>query len=175
MAGLRTVTPDWLWACAEPVGGHNPRLTKTEFPVLCVWQVSEAKRMAGVSIVTPDWLWACAERWEKVDERLYPLGHSFCSKSQLLTPLFHWHRQCCGSGMFIPDPNFSYPGSASKNLSILTPKKWFLSSRKYDPGCSSRIRILIFYPSRMPDPGVKKAPDPDPKSRSATLGTSKES
>jgi hypothetical protein len=41
----------------------------------------------------------------------------------------------------------------------------FLSSRKYDPGCSSRIRILIFYPSRIPDPGVKKAPDPG----SATL------
>ncbi|KAI5633554.1 hypothetical protein NE865_13713 [Phthorimaea operculella] len=24
-------------------------------------------------VVTPDWLWACAERWERVDERLYPL------------------------------------------------------------------------------------------------------
>jgi hypothetical protein len=51
---------------------------------------------------------------------------------------------------FIPDP-----GSASKNLSILTPQKWFLSSRKYDPGCSFRIpgfriRILTFYPSRIP-------------------------
>ncbi len=30
--------------------------------------------------------------------------------------------------------------------------------RKYDPGCSSRIWILIFYPSRMQE--VKKAPDP---------------
>ncbi len=37
----------------------------------------------------------------------------------------------------------------------------FLSSQKHDPGCSSRIpiRILIFYPSQIPDPGVKKAPD----------------
>ncbi len=34
----------------------------------------------------------------------------------------------------IPDPV-----SASKNLSILTPKKLFLSSKKYDLGCSSRI------------------------------------
>ncbi len=62
------------------------------------------------------------------------------------------------------------PGSASKNLSILTPKKpkkWFLSSRKCDPGCSSRIRMLTFYPSRIPDPGVKRAPDPG--SGSATL------
>ncbi len=49
----------------------------------------------------------------------------------------------------IPDPTFFHPGSrnravsipdpgsSSKNLSILTPKKnkkWFLSSKKYDPG-----------------------------------------
>ncbi len=58
----------------------------------------------------------------------------------------------------IPDP-----GSASKNLSILTskkPKKWFLSSGKYDLGCSSRIPDpdADFLP--IPDPGVKKAPDP---------------
>jgi hypothetical protein len=58
-----------------------------------------------------------------------------------------------GSLSRIPDPNFFHPGSrirtvipdpgsASKNLSILTPKKpkkCFLSSRKYDLGCSSRI------------------------------------
>jgi hypothetical protein len=79
--------------------------------------------------------------------------------------------------MFIPDPYFFHPGSeflhsgsASKNLSILT-QKWFLITQKYDPGCSSRIRkksrirILIIYPSRIPDQGVKKAPDPG----SATL------
>ncbi len=83
-------------------------------------------------------------------------------------------KQCCGCGMFIPDPTFFHPGSririvsipdsgsASKNLSILTPKKpkkWFLSSRKYDPGCSSRIRgfrIVTFYPSRIQDPGGQK-------------------
>ncbi len=53
----------------------------------------------------------------------------------------------------IPDP-----GSASKNLTILTPKKpkkWFLSSRKYDPCCSSRI----------PDPDADFLPIPDPGSR----------
>ncbi len=80
-----------------------------------------------------------------------------------------------GSDFFpsrIPDPNCLHPGSSSKNLSILTqnkPKKWFLSSKKYDPGCSSRIRMLTFYPSQIPDPGVKKAPDPG--SGSATLPT----
>ncbi len=39
-------------------------------------------------------------------------------------------KQCCGSGMFMPDPNFFHPGSgvkeipgsASKNLSILSQK-----------------------------------------------------
>ncbi len=73
----------------------------------------------------------------------------------------------------IPDPTFFHPGSrirtvsipdpgsSSKNLSILTPKKakkWFLSSKKYDPGCSSRIPDpdADFLPSRrhpIPDPG----------------------
>ncbi len=45
---------------------------------------------------------------------------------------------------------FPDPGSASapKHLSIVT-QKLFLSSRNNDPGCSSRIRILIFYPSRI--------------------------
>jgi hypothetical protein len=40
-----------------------------------------------------------------------------------------------------------------------------LSSRKYDPRCSSRIRILIFYPSRIPYPGSKhhRVSDPDPQ------------
>ncbi len=46
-------------------------------------------------------------------------------------------------------------GSSSK---YFNQKKLFLSSRNYDPGCSSRIRILIFCPSRIPDPGVKKDP-----------------
>ncbi len=55
-------------------------------------------------------------------------------------------QQCCESGRFILGPNFFHPGSriASKNFSILT-KKRFLSSRNYDPGCSSGILILIFY------------------------------
>ncbi len=58
----------------------------------------------------------------------------------------------------IPDPNCLHPGSASKNISILTPKKtikWFLSSTKYDPGCSFWIRMLTFYPSRISDPGSR--------------------
>jgi hypothetical protein len=45
------------------------------------------------------------------------------------------------------------PGSATKISSILTQKIVFKLS-----DISSRIRILIFFP--IPDPGVKKAPDP---------------
>ncbi len=60
----------------------------------------------------------------------------------------------------IPDP-----GSSSKKLRILN--KWFLSSKKYDPGCSSRIRMLTFYPSRIQ--GSKRHPIPNPGSGSATL------
>jgi hypothetical protein len=67
-------------------------------------------------------------------------------------------------GSDILDPNCLHPGS-SKNLSILTPKKatkWFLISKKYISGCSSRIpdRGADFLPSRIPDPGVKKASNP---------------
>jgi hypothetical protein len=61
----------------------------------------------------------------------------------------------------IPDPNCLHPGSRIrlKEFKYFNPKKtkkWFLSSRKYDLGCSSRIQMLTFYPSRIPDPGVKK-------------------
>jgi hypothetical protein len=81
--------------------------------------------------------------------------------------------------MFITDPNFFHPpearvkkvsASASKNSSILTQNiVLFLSSRKYDLGSSSRIRVsdpdLGFCPSwfqgskrhRIPDPGYGAA------------------
>jgi hypothetical protein len=56
--------------------------------------------------------------------------------STVLRGQYLWtiYKQCCGSGMFIPDPNFFYPGSelfpsrmpdsgsASKNIIILTQK-----------------------------------------------------
>ncbi len=79
-----------------------------------------------------------------------------------------------GSDFFlsrIPDPNCLHPGSRIRiKFNPKKPKKWFLSSRKYDPGCSSRIPDpdADFLP--IPDPGVKKAPDPG--SGSATLAES---
>jgi hypothetical protein len=60
--------------------------------------------------------------------------------------------QSCGSGMFIPAP-----GSRVKKITdlhkiilVFQPKKLFQKSRKYDPGCSSRIPDLDFLP--IPDP-----------------------
>ncbi len=71
-------------------------------------------------------------------------------------PKLNVFRQFCGSRMFILDPKFFHPGSASKNLSITVyPKKLVLSFGKYDLGCSSRIQILIFFPSRAGSKGQK--------------------
>ncbi len=58
----------------------------------------------------------------------------------------------------VADPNFFririflHTGSRIriKEFRYFNPKKWFLSSWKNDLGCSSRIRILFFYPSRIP-------------------------
>ncbi len=86
--------------------------------------------------------------------------------------------------MFFPDPNFSIPDPGSqiqghKDFRIPDPdphqrievffpqKKLFLSSRNYDPGCSSRILDPDLDFLSIPDPGVKKTPDPG--SGSATL------
>jgi hypothetical protein len=69
--------------------------------------------------------------------------------------------ECCGSGMFIPDPgsdffpsripdpNCLHPGSRIlikefKYFNTKKGKKMVLSSKKYNPGCSSRIRMLTF-------------------------------
>jgi hypothetical protein len=55
--------------------------------------------------------------------------------------------------MFIPDPTFSIPDPGSDF---------------FHPG--SQIRMLTFYPSQIPNSGVKKAADPGSGS-SALLGT----
>jgi hypothetical protein len=65
--------------------------------------------------------------------------------------------------MFIPDPNFSIPDPRSrikkipksriririKEFNYFNPKNCFQALLRYDLGCSSRIRILVFYPSRI--------------------------
>jgi hypothetical protein len=64
--------------------------------------------------------------------------------------------------MLIPRPEFFPSRIRIKEFRYFNPKKWFPSSRKYDLGCSFQIRIpdpdSDFLP--IPDPRVKKAPDP---------------
>jgi hypothetical protein len=60
----------------------------------------------------------------------------------------------------IPHPNFSIPDPHKKikKFKYFNPKKWFLSSRKYDPGCSSRF----------PDPYLLPIPDPGSRGQKGT-------
>jgi hypothetical protein len=95
--------------------------------------------------------------------------HSLVLQS-MLRPVLRIRDVYPGSAFFpsrIPDPNCLHPGSRIliKEFKYLNPKKakkWFLSSKKYDPGCSSRIPDpdADFLPSQSPDPGVKKPPNP---------------
>ncbi len=62
--------------------------------------------------------------------------------------------------MFIPDPKFFHPGSRIriKEIMYFNPIKWFLSSRQYFSGCSSRIQIFCPTPTQ----GSKRHRIPDP-------------
>ncbi len=99
---------------------------------------------------------------------------------------FKWDftsKQCCGSGMFIPDPGSWFlpipdPGSRIPDPKIATKERgekkfdvisFYIATKivtklskvwVWDPGSGKNL-------SRIPDPGVKKAPDPG--SGSATL------
>jgi hypothetical protein len=71
-----------------------------------------------------------------------------------------------------PDPPYFHPGSEPSPSRIPAPhkrikyfnpkknKKWFLSSRKYDLSCSSRIRMLTFYLSRIQGSKRHRIPNP---------------
>ncbi len=69
----------------------------------------------------------------------------------------------------IPDPNYLHPGSLIriKEFKYFNPKNGFQALENIiqvvHPG--SRIRMLTFYQSRIPDPGVIKAPDPGSRIR----------
>ncbi len=72
---------------------------------------------SSIHVVTPDWLWTCAERWERVDERLFPLTKT----SQVtLKPPSH----CISTGLPPFDemqPPFPHiPGSAVLERSMST-------------------------------------------------------
>jgi hypothetical protein len=66
------------------------------------------------------------------------------------------NRQCCGSGTFVPDPNF--PSLIQildpEQIKYFNPKKFVLSSWKYDPGCLLRIQDPDFFHSESRIQGV---------------------
>ncbi len=76
------------------------------------------------------------------------------SYSDLFCLFIRWFCAVLRIRYVCPGFDFFHPGSRIhiKECQYFNPTKWFQNSRKYDPGCSSRIRI--------PDPGVKKAPYP---------------
>ncbi len=65
-----------------------------------------------------------------------------------------------GLTLSISDPGteFFHPGPRIhiKEFKKFNPKKWFLSSRKYDPGCLSRIPDPYFLPILNPGPRGEK-------------------
>jgi hypothetical protein len=88
----------------------------------------------------------------------------------------HYLYQCCGLGMYIPDPNFFHPGSEffpsripdlHQRILVFYPKKNFYALGNMiwvvHPGSGS----LVFTHPGSRIQGVKKAPDPG--SGSATL------
>jgi hypothetical protein len=76
--------------------------------------------------------------------------------SSMSTSMFTPHTRPCsvadpGCLSRIPDPTFFHHRSELspsririKEFKYFNPKKWFLSSKKYDPGYSSRIWMLTF-------------------------------
>jgi hypothetical protein len=93
-------------------------------------------------------------------------GNKSCRSGMFILDLYFFHPGSWIRIFSIPDPRSAlfHPGSASKNLSILTPKKWFLST------CSSRLRILTFHPSRIPDPQHCWEPYLDARQRGLECG-----
>ncbi len=90
---------------------------------------------------------------------------SYQSESEYLIIYYQVFFQFCGSRMIIPDPNFFRRGSRIriKEFKYFNPQKIVSKPSNIWSG----IRILIFYPSRIPDSGVKKTLDP--RYGSATL------
>lgn len=37
----------------------------------------QAQGCKHLHVVNPDWLWSCLERWERVEEKLYPLKDDY--------------------------------------------------------------------------------------------------
>ncbi|XP_014667212.1 PREDICTED: RNA polymerase II subunit A C-terminal domain phosphatase-like [Priapulus caudatus] len=61
-------------------------------------KVTVAQKCKGVHVVNVDWLWSCNERWEKVDERLFPLNSGKKSQPGRGSPLLTRKPEGSGGG-----------------------------------------------------------------------------
>ncbi len=126
------------------------------------------------------WLWLWIKLWSDYNVSLSACWENIYQESEFslsvregldLIPVAIEFGLEGGSGMWAyPGSEFFYPGSWVKrasdpfisNLSLKIVTRQ--SSRKYDPGCLSRI--WIFFPSRIQGGSIKHPiPDPDPQHR----------
>ncbi|KAM9838604.1 RNA polymerase II subunit A C-terminal domain phosphatase [Aulostomus maculatus] len=49
-------------------------------------KVRQAQGCRHLHVVNPDWLWSCLERWERVEERLYPLKEDYSKMPRSNSP-----------------------------------------------------------------------------------------
>ncbi|XP_013882498.1 RNA polymerase II subunit A C-terminal domain phosphatase isoform X2 [Austrofundulus limnaeus] len=49
-------------------------------------KVRQAQGCKLLHVVNPDWLWSCLERWERVEEKLYPLKDDYSKTSRSNSP-----------------------------------------------------------------------------------------
>uniref|UniRef100_A0A673H0V4 RNA polymerase II subunit A C-terminal domain phosphatase n=1 Tax=Sinocyclocheilus rhinocerous TaxID=307959 RepID=A0A673H0V4_9TELE len=91
-------------------------------------KVRQAQGCKHLHVVNPDWLWACLERWERVEERLFPLNEDYNKSHRSNSPATY--PDIPGS---VPKPLFQAPPVQQKPLPAL-------EMRTYDPVTGKLIR-----------------------------------
>uniref|UniRef100_A0A672N991 RNA polymerase II subunit A C-terminal domain phosphatase n=1 Tax=Sinocyclocheilus grahami TaxID=75366 RepID=A0A672N991_SINGR len=91
-------------------------------------KVRQAQGCKHLHVVNPDWLWACLERWERVEERLFPLNEDYNKSHRSNSPATF--PDIPGS---VPKPLFQAPPVQQKPLPVL-------EMRTYDPVTGKLIR-----------------------------------
>ncbi|XP_022415662.1 RNA polymerase II subunit A C-terminal domain phosphatase isoform X7 [Delphinapterus leucas] len=84
------------WPAAAPSRVHVPAGTE---------KVRQAQDSGQLHVVNPDWLWSCLERWDKVEERLFPLrGDPAKSQSEDSPAAFPDRQGLLPATLFHPTP-----------------------------------------------------------------------
>ncbi|XP_043073718.1 RNA polymerase II subunit A C-terminal domain phosphatase isoform X3 [Puntigrus tetrazona] len=91
-------------------------------------KVRQAQGCKHLHVVNPEWLWACLERWERVEERLFPLKEDYIKSHRSNSPATF--PDIPGS---FPKPLFQAPPVQQKPLPVP-------EMRTYDPVTGKLIR-----------------------------------